>query len=160
MNGKCKICDNPLKGKQKIFCSKACACKDHYLNNTKKRIDIINKWQNANPEKVAGFRYKSVKKYIKNNPEKFKQLMKKQYEDQKPRWRVRGVISQKRKTLLKQLGNKCQDCGKRKRKLVFSILDYDWIKNKYGQNSLKLNMDKFVLICLNCRKIRRQNDKV
>ena len=109
MNGKCKICDNPLKGKQKIFCSKACACKDHYLNNTKKRIDIINKWQNANPEKVAGFRYKSVKKYIKNNPEKFKQLMKKQYEDQKPRWRVRGVISQKRKTLLKQLGNKCQD---------------------------------------------------
>ena len=155
---KCKICGGPLKGKQKIFCSKPCTCKDYYLNNTKKRINSVKQWQKVNPDKVAKIRYKSVKKYIENKPEKFKKLMKKQYEEQKPRWRVRGVINQKRKQLLKQLGNKCQDCGKRKKNLIFSVLDYNWVKNEFGQNSLKLNMDKFVLICLDCRKIRRQNN--
>ncbi len=64
-----------------------------------------------NPEKVKASRKKSLKKFIKNNPERFKELMKKNYNNNKGKWNERKYVHYHRSKIIKIIGDKCKYCG-------------------------------------------------
>lgn len=52
-------------------------------------------------------------KWKKDNPEKFKELMRIDYTKNKPKWLIRRVSNYYKKEFLTTRGNKCENCGSR-----------------------------------------------
>lgn len=71
---KCKSCKDKLKKiYAKGFCS-ACYSRNLYAISPDRRIKqrkLANEWIKNNPERIKEIRLKAVKKWIKNNREKF-----------------------------------------------------------------------------------------
>lgn len=130
-------------------------CREYYHNNIEKERERCKLYHRHNPEKSR----ESRKRWEKNNPEKVKEHSRK-YQKKK---------SYKRKMFsIEYKGGKCEDCGITASMENRSIFDFHHLNpsnkkddiNEIHTRSierLKEELDKCVLLCANCHRLRHQN---
>ena len=130
-------------------------CREYYHNNVEKERERCKLYHRRNPEKSR----ESRRRWEKNNPEKVKEHGRK-YQKKK---------SYKRKMFsIEYKGGKCEDCGIIATMENRSIFDFhhlnpsnkkDDINEIHTKNidRLKEELDKCVLLCANCHRLRHQN---
>ena len=109
---KCKYCNKELKKFKKKYCSDNCQKKDRYQNNKQTYIDNARKWEKLNPEKFKEQCLKANKKFRENKRDRFNQLMRNNYHNNKPKWNSRVWTYQminKYKTPIK-IDKVCKKC--------------------------------------------------
>jgi hypothetical protein len=129
--------------------------REYYWNNVDKERDRGKLYNKLNPEKSR----ESRRRWEKNNPEKVKEH-KRKYQKKK---------SYKRKMFsIEYKGGKCEDCGIIATMENRSIFDFHHLNpsNKKDDineiqtkniDRLKEELDKCVLLCANCHRLRHQN---
>ena len=150
-------CENPeckqifIKINKQIFCTLKCAHRHNYLKNKNKYLAKARKWATKNPEKSKVCLKKSLKKFIKNKPERFNELARECYRRNKDEPHSRGntrriLNSAKYKSPLLK---KCA-CGSTKNlTLKFNIYPKSTEKIKEALESGK--------IYYNCKECRYKN---
>jgi hypothetical protein len=76
---------------KKKYCCMKCKSKEEYRRNKLRYIKNANNWNLANPEKRKSINKKSFKKFISEKPDRFKELMKKNYYNSKHKWNCRAL---------------------------------------------------------------------
>ena len=155
---KCEWCGTTLVGQQKKYCSGLCCSKMGYRVNSEKHIISAKLWQKNNPEKTIEIGRRAVKKYVKNNREKFNASMLNSYHNNKKRWYIRSLVYRNKKFLLNMYKHKCTICKKQTDKLHLVVTNYRWNNRNIGQARINDNKDKVKTMCPKCRKIWRQNE--
>lgn len=114
----CIICNKKyFSNREKTFTcgNKKCIVRNDYLRHKKRYIENTKKWKLENPDKAKNHSEKYFKKWRKNNPERFNELMRNGYQRNKDK-------CQSRKTTLKIMNSgkylrsierKCKQCGSR-----------------------------------------------
>ena len=131
--------------------------REYYWNNVEKERERSNVYHKNNPDKAR----ESRKRWNKNNPDKVKKNAS-QYAKKKSATRKMMSIEYK--------GGKCEDCGIIGTMGNRSIFDFHHVEpsNKHNDvneiqkqslDKLKQELDKCVLLCSNCHRLRHQHFK-
>ena len=131
--------------------------REYYKNNSEKERKRVSEWIKNNRDKVnyRERRSKSKQRWKKNNPDKVRE-------------------SRRRRSLNRKLysieykGGKCEDCGIIATMENRSIFDFHHLEPSTKKNEvtelqtksiekLKEELDKCVLLCANCHRLRHQN---
>jgi NAD-dependent dihydropyrimidine dehydrogenase PreA subunit len=120
-------------------------------------------WRDNNKEHRANY----AKKWRELNPEKYKEISLRSYEKRKEKtikenrenWQTRKINAVEYK------GNRCEDC---KQTFPYGVYDFhhlnpkekdlSWRKTKNWE-SIKVELDKCVLLCANCHRIRHIEER-
>lgn len=131
--------------------------REYYWNNVEKERERGKMYHKNNPDKAR----ESRKRWNKNNPDKVKKNSR-EYAKKKSATRKMMAIEYK--------GGKCEDCGIIGTMGNRSIFDFHHVEpsNKHNDvneiqkqslDKLKQELDKCVLLCSNCHRLRHQHYK-
>lgn len=158
----CKKCFENNDTQQYQCCSKCreinkLRCHNSYIKHKEKRIAYIKEYTKLHREKVREWNNKSLKKFIKNNPKRFKTLMNNNYIKNKNKYYCR------RRThylLYKKyfkdyqgkfiINNECKRCKSKENLEIHHEIYPDSI---YGIVKA-INEDKIYYLCYNCHRFK------
>lgn len=83
-------CNEILPKNRRKNCSQKCADRIYYLKNKEKIMEKVKEWEKNNPKKTKKKRKKSMDKFRREKPERFNELMRKQYHKHKDKWQSRN----------------------------------------------------------------------
>lgn len=90
----CTICRKKYisNRKETFTCgNKKCSDASNYIRHKERYIEGAKKWARNNPEKRKIVAKRSIKKFIKEKPERFNELMRNAYHRNKSKWNSRSM---------------------------------------------------------------------
>lgn len=113
----CVYCQKPLEGRRMFYCSGKCQDHGHYIIHKEKYIANARKWEKENPERAYDEKRKeSLRAFRKRSPERFNELIKKDYQRNKYKWNSRNntlkiIKGEQYKKTEVVLEKKCKFCN-------------------------------------------------
>lgn len=146
----CLICGKEFEKKgRKIYCSRKCNDKAYYLKNKETYKKNTKRWIKNNPERAKEINFKANLKFRTEKRERYNKLVLKSYYKNKGKWRTRDKTYKVLKGIRKpvQIEKECKECGSKENiKLKFEVYP-----TKAEEIRKAIKDKKIYYICNGCR---------